>query len=74
MFAQQSVQAQIKENIKATRHWPVWGESTDDWWITLTKGQLRGKCFYLITTPRYYKGVMRSGKLWMIFILYTDIF
>ena len=22
--------AQIKENIKATRHWPLWGEFTDD--------------------------------------------
>ena len=27
------IQAQIKENIKATRHWPLWGKSTDDLWI-----------------------------------------
>ena len=27
LFAQLSVQAQIKENIKAPRHWPLWGES-----------------------------------------------
>ena len=27
------VQVQIKENIKALRHWPLWRESTDDWWF-----------------------------------------
>ena len=27
---QSLVQAQIKENIKAPRHWPLWGESTGD--------------------------------------------
>ena len=26
-----------KENIKAPRHWPLWGESTGDRWIPLTK-------------------------------------
>ena len=31
--------AQIKENIKAPRHWLLWGESTIDRWIPLTKGQ-----------------------------------
>ena len=31
-------QAQIKENIKAPRHWLVWGESTGDQWIPITKG------------------------------------
>ena len=29
--------AQIKENIKALRHWPLWGESTGDRWIPLKK-------------------------------------
>ena len=33
------VQAQIEENIKAPRHWPLWGESTGDRWIPRTKGQ-----------------------------------
>ena len=33
------VQAQIKENIKATRHLPLWGEFTGDRWIPHTKGQ-----------------------------------
>ena len=33
VIAQPFVQAQIKENIKAPRHWPLWGESTGDWWF-----------------------------------------
>ena len=32
-------QAQIKENIKAPRHWPLWGEFTGYRWIPRTKGQ-----------------------------------
>ena len=32
------VQAQIKEK-KAPRYWPLWGETTGDWGIPLTKGQ-----------------------------------
>ena len=32
-------QAQIKENIEALRHWPLWGEFTGDRWIPRTKGQ-----------------------------------
>ena len=35
----QSFVAQIKENIKAVRRWPLWGEFTDDPWIPGTKGQ-----------------------------------
>ena len=38
LFAQPFVQAQIKENIRTPRHWPLWGESTDDRWILLTEG------------------------------------
>ena len=30
--------AQIKENIKASRHWALWGEFTGDRWIPHTKG------------------------------------
>ena len=33
------VQAQANENIKAPRHWPLWGEFTGDWWVPRTKGQ-----------------------------------
>ena len=30
---------QIKENIKAPRHWSLWGEFTGDRWNPRTKGQ-----------------------------------
>ena len=33
------VQMQIKENIKAPRHWPLCGEFTGDRWIPRTNGQ-----------------------------------
>ena len=33
------IRVQIKENIKAPRHWPLWGEFTGDRWIPRTKGQ-----------------------------------
>ena len=39
MYAQPFGQAQIKLNIKAPRHWSLWGETTGDWWIPLTNGQ-----------------------------------
>ena len=35
---------------KAPRHWPVWGESTVDRWIPLTKLQWYGKCFHLMVS------------------------
>ena len=44
------VQGQTKENIKAPRHWLLWGEFTGDRWIPRTKGQWHGKCFYLMTS------------------------
>ena len=39
LSAQQFVHPHIKENIKAQRHRPSWGESTGDRWIHLTEGQ-----------------------------------
>ena len=33
------IETQIKENIKAPRHWPLWGEFTGDRWIPRIKGQ-----------------------------------
>ena len=39
LFTQPFIQAQVKENIKAPRHWPLWGEFTGDRWIPRTKGQ-----------------------------------
>ena len=44
------IHAQIKENMKAPRHWPLCGELTGDRWIPHTKGQQRGKCFHLMTS------------------------
>ena len=39
LIAQPFIQAQMKENIKAPRHWPLWGEFTGDRWISRTKDQ-----------------------------------
>ena len=39
LFTQLLFLVQIKENIKAPRHWPWWGEFTGDRWIPHTKGQ-----------------------------------
>ena len=39
LFTQPFVQMQIKENINALHHWPLWGEFTGDWWIPCTNGQ-----------------------------------
>ena len=39
LFTQVFIQTQIKENIKALRHWPLWGEFTGDRWMPRTKGQ-----------------------------------
>ena len=50
LFTQQFIQAQIKENIKAPRHWPLRGEFTGNRWIPRTKSQFRGKCFHLMTS------------------------
>ena len=54
--------AQIKENIQATRHWPLWGEFTGDRWIPRTKGRQRGKCFHLMTSP--WSQVNATEPLW----------
>ena len=50
LFTQPFIQTQIKENIKAPRHWPLCGEFTGDRWIPRTKGQLRGKYLHLMTS------------------------
>ena len=49
-ISQPYFQAQIKENIKPSRHWPLYGDSTGHWWIPLTKDQKREKCFHLMTS------------------------
>ena len=50
LFTKSFIKTQIKESIKAPRHWPLCGEFTGDRWIPHTKGQQRGKCFHLMTT------------------------
>ena len=44
LFIQLFIRAQIKENIKAPRHWPLCGE------IPRTNGQWRGKFFHWMTS------------------------
>ena len=39
LFTQLLIEAQIKENIKASRHWALCGEYTSDQWILRTKDQ-----------------------------------
>ena len=39
LFTQPFMQTQVKENIKAPRHWPLCGEFTGDRWIPRTNGQ-----------------------------------
>ena len=39
VFTQLFIQAQIKEDIKAPRHWPLCMEFTGYLWIPRTKGQ-----------------------------------
>ena len=39
LFTQPFIQTQIKENIKAPRHWPLCGEFTGHWLILRTKGK-----------------------------------
>ena len=39
LFTQPFIQTQIKENIKAPRHWPLYGEFTGDRWIPRTNDQ-----------------------------------
>ena len=59
LFTQASIQAQIKESIKAPRDWPLWGEFTGHRWIPRTKGQLRGKRFHSVTSS-WLSIIMRS--------------
>ena len=50
LFTQAFIQARIKENIKASRYWPLRGEFISNGWIPRTKGQSRGTCFHLMTS------------------------
>ena len=39
LFTQPFIQVQIKENIKAPRHWLLWEEFTCDKWIPCANGR-----------------------------------
>ena len=78
LFTQSFIQLQIKENIKALRHWPLWGEFTGDRWIPHTKGQWRGKCFHLMTSSYHTHSTIEryiefihlgqwSSRFWAVF-------
>ena len=61
VFTQALIQVQVKENIKAPHHWPLWGEFTGDRWIPRTNGQWRGKCFHLMMSS-YVCWVLYTGR------------
>ena len=72
LFTQPFIQTQIKENIKALLHWPLCGDFTGDRWIPRTNGQLRGKCFRLMTSSWciYQNFMVNAGfhNVWYLFI------
>ena len=45
IFTEAFIQAQMKENINAPRHWPLWGEFTGDRWIPPHKVPVRREMF-----------------------------
>ena len=72
------IQAQIKEDIKAPRYWPLCGEFTGDRWISRTKGQKRGKCFHLMTSSCPHCQIITkhitTQTVCMIFVYFNKIF
>ena len=55
LFTQAFIQTQMKENIKAPRRWPLWGEFTAhrihrSSVTSPHKGPASGKCFHLMTS------------------------
>ena len=63
LFTQPFVQAQIKENIKASRPWTLWGEFTDDWWIPHTKGPVTRKRFPFDDVITWFDPPIQGGCL-----------
>ena len=72
VFTQRFIQAETKENIKAQRHWPLWGEFTGDWRIHRTKGHWHGKCFHLKTSSCIGKVHSRIWQ-WCNWIVYQTL-
>ena len=59
-----AMSSQIKENIKAPRHWPLCGEFIGDRWIPCTNGQQRGKCFHLMTSSCQWRSRHDPNGIW----------
>ena len=79
LFTQWFIQAQIIKNIKGPRHWPLCGEFIGDRWIPRTKGQLRGKCFHLMTSSWDNElGWIQISSMWwrrsLVHVEYFDSF
>ena len=53
----------MRENIKAPRHWSLFGEFTGDRWIPRTNGQWRGKCFHLMTSSCNHINLWKHEKI-----------
>ena len=71
--------AQIKEHIKAPRHWPSCGKFVGDQWIPRTNGQYRGKRFHLMTSSctlimKWLFEFYKRFKILMPLTLYYNIF
>ena len=63
--------AQIKENIKAPCHWPLWGEFTGDRWIPRTKGVWHGKSYRLMLS--WNQLLHWYIMLWNFIIVHDDV-
>ena len=90
LFTQAFIQAQMKENSKAPRRWPLWGEFTAhrihrSSVTSPHKGPASGKCFHLMTsswiftiissTIIFYDLYCRQGRvLWIIAFVHYIIF
>ena len=61
LFIQQLVQAIIRGITKAPITGPLWGESTVDQWIPLTKSQWCGKCFHVMTSS-WLSNTLKPGQ------------
>ena len=68
LFAQPFIQAKMKENIKAPRHWPLWGEFTVVRWIPPHTGPVRRKMFPFddVTMLAWQYEIMARDRIWLI--------
>ena len=68
LFAQPFVQAPIRENIKAPRHWPLWGEFTSDRWIPLTQ-----RASYAETVSIWWSHHGKSWVAWNTLLMIINV-